>query len=151
MKHGLKSTTLEIDFQFGVLWLNRHCVIHIVYPDTWPLFTWVPPPYPTFAISLTQAGLFNLLLYTKKQRKTPQNTWKYPIQKLKYAFLALNLEFLTWQKFLHRHRMWCLWQISGLATTSEIALEPSTKKSGNNIHLYSAFLFLQYDENFWKL
>ena len=90
--------------------------------------------------------IFESFIVHQKTTKDTANYLKIPLQKLKYAFLALNLE------FLHRHRMWCLWQISGLATTSEIALEPGTKKSGNNIHFYSAFLFLQHDEKFfvWK-
>ena len=53
----------------------------------------------------------------KKTTKGTKNTKNVSEKSQIYAFFSLNLEkFTPDRKFLHSHRLWCLWQIWGMAS-----------------------------------
>ena len=56
----------------------------------------------------------NQILHPKKRLKAPK-TLKMSLKKSNICIFSLNLEkFTPDRKFLHRHRLWCLWRIWGM-------------------------------------
>ena len=67
--------------------------------------------YLIFVISFTQTGLLKSKFYTQKTTNGTKNT-KNDSEKSNICISSLNLEKFTPDRiFLHRHRLWCLWQI----------------------------------------
>ena len=63
----------------------------------------------------------NQILHPKKRLKAPK-TLKMSLKKSNICIFSLNLEkFTPDRKFLHRHRLWCLWQIWGMVCVAENA------------------------------
>ena len=75
----------------------------------------------------TDRILENQILHPKKRLKAPK-TLKKSLKSQIYAFFSLNLEkFTPDRKFLHRHRLWCLWQIWGMNVGEPFYGNGSTK------------------------
>ena len=72
-------------------------------------------PYLIFVISFTQAGFLNPKFVHPKTMQNTQKLQQIPPKSVKYAvFRVQSGKFYTGQNFLHRHRLWCLWQIWGM-------------------------------------
>ena len=78
--------------------------------------------YLIFVIFFTRAKFLEKKIYTEKTRKLQQNTQKIA-NFLRYyvkihsklpIFHVKSVKNYTGQSFLHRYRLWCLWQIWGM-------------------------------------
>ena len=97
-----------------------------------------------FFFFFTRAKFLENKIYTEKTRKLRQNTQKIAnflhyygkIHSKLPIFGVKSVQIYTGQFFLHRHRLWCLWQIKGMCTTCT---------SDDMIHKYAERFFHSLD------